>query len=338
MSVSLGIEVPAGVQATIVLNNFNATSIPLVTDDSSQGYSRGSLWLWATPTFNSFFVCYDATVGAAVWRRIAIQALHNIFSVEDGSGVHVSGPIVIYGSSPFNYLEFTIAGLTRRVQNVGGLLKTIDVPGVEGRYISNDSLEVVDVPAGGTGVATLADGGVLVGNGTGVAQATAVGTADHVLTSNGAGSDPTFQDVQANIDCCRVYDSGAQSIAHNTWTALTFNSERYDAFGMHSTSSNTSRITIQRAGKYAFKGHVEFAASAIGVRNIAVRINGSTFIGVQGENTTSATVVRLSVAADWDMAVNDYAELVVIQNTGGAINVNASASWSPEFSAVRISA
>lgn len=46
---------------------------------------------------------------------------------------------------------------------------------------------------GGTGATTLTDGGVLVGNGTGAVQATAVGTTGHVLTSNGAGSDPTFQ-------------------------------------------------------------------------------------------------------------------------------------------------
>jgi hypothetical protein len=37
------------------------------------------------------------------------------------------------------------------------------------------------------------DGGVLVGNGAGALQFTAVGTAGHVLTSNGPGTDPTFQ-------------------------------------------------------------------------------------------------------------------------------------------------
>lgn len=49
------------------------------------------------------------------------------------------------------------------------------------------------VNKGGTGAATFTDGGVLVGNGTGAIQATAVGTAGQVLTSNGAGVDPTFQ-------------------------------------------------------------------------------------------------------------------------------------------------
>lgn len=49
------------------------------------------------------------------------------------------------------------------------------------------------VATGGTGVATLADAGVLIGNGTGVVQVTGAGTSGQVLTSNGAGVDPTFQ-------------------------------------------------------------------------------------------------------------------------------------------------
>ena len=53
----------------------------------------------------------------------------------------------------------------------------------------------VTVAQGGTGVATLGDAGVLIGNGTGVVQVTTAGTSGQVLTSNGAGVDPTFQAV-----------------------------------------------------------------------------------------------------------------------------------------------
>jgi hypothetical protein len=52
----------------------------------------------------------------------------------------------------------------------------------------------LSVPNGGTGVATLPAFQVLLGNGTGVVQAVAgVGTTGYVLTSNGAGEAPTFQ-------------------------------------------------------------------------------------------------------------------------------------------------
>lgn len=49
------------------------------------------------------------------------------------------------------------------------------------------------VPQGGTGAATFTAHGVLLGNGAGALAVTAAGTAGQVLTSNGAGADPTFQ-------------------------------------------------------------------------------------------------------------------------------------------------
>jgi len=49
------------------------------------------------------------------------------------------------------------------------------------------------VAQGGTGAGTFAANGILFGNGTSAIGATAVGTATHVLTSNGTGVAPTFQ-------------------------------------------------------------------------------------------------------------------------------------------------
>tara|TARA_R110000782_G_scaffold24822_3_gene64395 strand:- start:136 stop:6243 length:6108 start_codon:yes stop_codon:yes gene_type:complete len=50
------------------------------------------------------------------------------------------------------------------------------------------------VAQGGTGAGTFAANGILYGAGTGAIAATAVGTDGHVLTSNGSGSAPTFQE------------------------------------------------------------------------------------------------------------------------------------------------
>ena len=49
------------------------------------------------------------------------------------------------------------------------------------------------VADGGTGASTFTDGGVLIGNAAGAIQVTSAGTSGQVLTSNGAGVDPTFQ-------------------------------------------------------------------------------------------------------------------------------------------------
>lgn len=73
-----------------------------------------------------------------------------------------------------------------------GSVTTVDING--GTINGITDLAVAD---GGTGVGTLAAGGVLFGNTAGPIGATSVGTATHVLTSNGAGVDPTFQAIPA---------------------------------------------------------------------------------------------------------------------------------------------
>lgn len=57
----------------------------------------------------------------------------------------------------------------------------------------------VSVINGGTGVSTLTAHGVLVGNGTSTVNVTSPGTSGYVLTSNGSGSDPTFQAASGGI-------------------------------------------------------------------------------------------------------------------------------------------
>lgn len=69
----------------------------------------------------------------------------------------------------------------------------------------------ISVANGGTGANTFTDAGVLIGNGTGAIQATSAGTTGQVLTSNGAGVDPTFQDSGGGIDVQTFTSSG-------TWT------------------------------------------------------------------------------------------------------------------------
>ena len=56
------------VGAPAPLNNFAGTTAPVVTNDSSQGYSVGSLWL-ITST-GKLYVASSVAVGAAVWNLL----------------------------------------------------------------------------------------------------------------------------------------------------------------------------------------------------------------------------------------------------------------------------
>jgi hypothetical protein len=136
---------------------------------------------------------------------------------------------------------------------------------------------------------------------------------------------------------CRVYNNAA--ISHTTtgaWQAVTLNSERHDTGAMHSTVSNTSRITVPTGGGgvYAVGGCVDFANNGTGVRAIGIRLNGTTFLAVHTSPTrTDGGQPTLSIATEYLLAAGDYVELMAWQNSGGALNLTSSANFAPEFHA-----
>lgn len=133
---------------------------------------------------------------------------------------------------------------------------------------------------------------------------------------------------------CRVYNSASISLAHNTPTALTFDTETLDDGGLHSTSVNTSRITVPSdgAGWYSIGGCVRFAANTTGYREIKVQLNGATDLAIMRVPNSGATDdVRVTIHTEYPLAVGDYVELVATQNSGGALNATAAGVYSPMF-------
>jgi hypothetical protein len=143
---------------------------------------------------------------------------------------------------------------------------------------------------------------------------------------------------------CRVYNNANVSIANNTNTFLTFNSEYYDPISAftpseyHSTSSNTGRITIPTiadpmtaAGYYLIFGHVQFAANTTGVRALSIRKNGSTYLVANSNNAASSFAHDIMIMTVDFLAEGDYVELQCYQNSGGALNSVFSSQYSPIF-------
>ena len=65
------------------LNNFGAVVDPVVTDDSGSGYEVGSSWV--NTATDTTYICADAGVGVAVWRRTDNQVFSNFVAVLDPS-------------------------------------------------------------------------------------------------------------------------------------------------------------------------------------------------------------------------------------------------------------
>lgn len=136
---------------------------------------------------------------------------------------------------------------------------------------------------------------------------------------------------------CRVHHSAVQSIPNNTETPLLFNSKRYDTDSMHSTSVNTSRITLNTAGLYVVSGNIQWAANATGPRQIGIRLNGGTYLAIELDPSAGASIVhQQNVTTVYKFAATNYVELVAYQASGAALNSNAAGNYSPEFSATWI--
>ncbi len=130
-------------------------------------------------------------------------------------------------------------------------------------------------------------------------------------TAVAGGSTPTFVGVALS-------DANQQTIANNTITVLTWDTEQFDTDAFHSTSSNTGRITIPagKNGKYLLIGQTTFAANASGDRELYLRKNGSTIKTVYTP-ATATVFPLLSFSAILDLTATDYVEMAVNQTSGG---------------------
>lgn len=129
----------------------------------------------------------------------------------------------------------------------------------------------------------------------------------------------------------RVFNSAAESISNNLLTTLTFDSERYDYGGFHSTSVNTSRLTCPVAGIYAVTAHVRWESNNSGHRHLEFLANGVS-IGVLAIPAVQGTTHHMSFAAIYAMAAAEYFEVTVFQSSGTSLNIEAASALSPEFS------
>lgn len=130
---------------------------------------------------------------------------------------------------------------------------------------------------------------------------------------------------------CSVYNAFTQSIPNNTHTALLFDSEEFDADGLHSTGSNTSRITIPSGmdGKWWFNTCAMWAVNGTGQRLARFYKNGSAWGTVSYAMKDGTYNVTHTFAALISMVATDYVEVFVFQDSGGALAIGAAGTPNP---------
>jgi hypothetical protein len=167
-----------------------------------------------------------------------------------------------------------------------------------------------------------------------------IGTAGQVLTVNSGATAPEWSTPASGATYvgANVYNTTSLTIATNTDTIVTFNSERNDTNAFHSTSTNTGRLTIPTgySGKYQIRCQLTWFSGALANLYMGIRKNGTVFY------TQPAFSLQQQFSLNEDLVAGDYLEITVFQNTGsnGFINENGGAGNQSrnEFSVIYLGA
>jgi len=185
------------------------------------------------------------------------------------------------------------------------------------KYVSDTQNTVVD-----------AEGDLLVGDSADTLQRLAIGSNTYVLTVDTSvdgkikWAAPAGGSTFVGVKC---YASASQTIANNTTTALTWDSETFDTDAFHSTSTNTSRITIPsgKAGYYQIVINTAWnTVNATGRRRFFIYKNGSSVQEFEGISS-SVNYPANNYTVILNLAEGDYIESYVLQTSGGNMDTNA---------------
>lgn len=163
--------------------------------------------------------------------------------------------------------------------------------------------------------------------------------ANSLVKGNGAGNAPSTDGNwtlnsasylnSATQPRCSAYNSSAQSVTHNTFSAVALDTEDFDVGGLHDTVTNNSRMTIPTSGDglYQIMAAVYFDPNATGTRLIRIYKNGTALSYGQAvvsvNDGTNGTGLTTSLIAS--LVATDYIECYAFQTSGAGLNISNSA-------------
>jgi len=151
----------------------------------------------------------------------------------------------------------------------------------------------------------------------------------------------TFTAPALALPYVRVTQSAKTDVASATWTGISFDTEVIDASNLHSTSVNSSRITLGSSGSWLVGGSVAFAPNSSATRQIRILVNdtnAAAYLGINALPAAGNTPVAIATQV-YATSSNDYVTLVVFQDSGSTGSIVAHSGGVPcTFWAQRVSA
>ena len=135
------------------------------------------------------------------------------------------------------------------------------------------------------------------------------------------------------VRCTR---SAVLSVANNTNTVLTgWDGETYDTDAIHDTVTNNGRFTIPvgMGGMWRFDANFDFAGvAAAGLRGTWSELNttgaGARFGSATNTSPSGVDFTYVNITDSILVSAGDFVNVVVLQNSGGAMNVGSSSNTS----------
>ena len=189
----------------------------------------------------------------------------------------------------------------------------------------------------------LSRGSILYGNASAVTSILTKGTANQVLTSD--GTDISWSAVESgdNTPAFLAKKTTSQTVTHNVYTKIEFDSEDYDTDSAYDNSTNY-RFTVPtgKAGKYFIYSRLTLDSNGTGSNYIILTLykNGSrVFASKINEGGLDLDEPSISLNITLDLAENDYIELygtMAIGSGNPTIKLTSDSAYLNWFGAYKI--
>ena len=119
---------------------------------------------------------------------------------------------------------------------------------------------------------------------------------------------------------CYAFNSGNVSLSNSTSTTITFDSELFDVDGYHSTTTNTSRLTVPtgKSGKFLVTFTAPVGNGANQVFFYIFKNGNETY---RDQNFNGSYTQNYEISRIIDLVATDYVEVKAWQNSGGTLNL-----------------